>query len=181
MGLNKDSNKEEVEQAIESGKITNLLNYIDVINGDSYLIKPSTIHAIGKSTFLIEIQQSADITYRLYDFNRVDSNGKHRQLHVKQALDCLDYKRLEIDKNTMQNEHLISCPYFNVYKYKIDGQKTLNATEKSFHSLTIIEGTGTIEIDGKKHQFKPYDSFFISAGSNSYIIAGNTTIILATL
>lgn len=180
MGLNQDCDKTKLEQTLKTGDVTKLLNNISVTNGDSYLINPGTIHAIGKKTFLIEIQQSADVTYRLYDYNRADSNGKKRDLHIDQALACINYKKLDI-KNNKKKEHLISCPYFNVYKHQISDYIELNATEKSFNSITILDGSGTIEIEGKKIAFKPYETFFISAGSGKYKITGKATIILATL
>lgn len=180
MGLSQNSDRENVQKALQESTIPNLLNNINVKAGDSYLINPGTIHAIGKGTFLIEIQQSADVTYRLYDYNRTDSNGQKRPLHINQALDCINYSKLDIAK-TDKNEHLVNCPFFNVYKHEIKDFITLNATEKSFHALTILDGNGTIENNGQKVPFKQYDTFFIPAGSGQYKIEAKATIILTTL
>lgn len=180
MGLNQNTDRNAVEQSLKNSTITDLLNNISVSEGDSYLINPGTIHAIGKNTLLIEIQQSADVTYRLYDFNRVDSNGKHRQLHIKEALDCINFNKLEINK-TDQNEHLINCPYFNVYKHKVSDKIMLNATDKSFHAITILEGKGNIKLGNQNVAFNQYDTFFIPASSGQYEIIGKAVIILTTL
>ncbi len=180
MGLNQDTDKVKIEEELKHGDITKLLNNISVTNGDSYLIEPGTIHAIGKGTFLIEIQQSADVTYRLYDYRRVDTNGKERDLHIDQALGCINFKKLNIGK-AAQSEHLIGCKYFNVYKHSISTDASFTAGKNSFNAITILCGNGIIEQEGKKHSFKPYDTFFITAGSGQYKITGKATIILTTL
>ena len=180
LGFNQNVNKDQVKQVLESGQITSLLNNIDVVANDSYLIEPGTIHAIGKKTFLIEIQQSADTTYRLFDFNRVDQNGKPRELHISQALDCINYNQLKIEKH-QQNDHLISCPFFNVYKHKITEKMSLNATKKSFNAVVILDGNGQLKTNQQTIDFKAYDTFFIPADSGTYEVVGNATIILVTL
>lgn len=180
MGLNQDSDKKQIENLLKKSQITTTLNHVDVKAGDSYLINPGTIHAIGKKTFLIEIQQSADITYRLYDFNRVDSNGKHRELHINQALECIDYKNLEINQTNNQ-EHLVNCPFFNVYKYQIKDKIQLNATDKSFHAIVVLNGSGKIKTNDKTLAFSQYETFFVPASTGQYEIDGQATVIHVTL
>lgn len=180
IGFNQNVDKQQVKQALDQGKITSLLNNVDVVAEDSYLINPRTVHAIGKKTFLIEIQQSADTTYRLFDFNRIDKNGKHRDLHISQALDCLDYNQYSLEKKN-KNDHLINCPFFNVYKYKIFDNVTLNASKSSFHAIIVLEGSGQIKSDKKSVIFKAYDTFFIPANTSEYEISGNSTVIVVTL
>ncbi len=180
MGFNTDTNKQEIQTLLQQGKITSVLNHFDVKQNDSYLINPGTIHAIGKGTFLIEIQQSADVTYRLYDYNRVDQDNKHRPLHIDQALDCIDYKKLEINQ-TNNDTHLVNCPFFNVYKHYITDKLTLNANDQSFHAVVILEGSGKVKTNDQAMAFEPYDTFFIPAGTGTYEIDGCATIIQVTL
>lgn len=180
LGLNKNSNKDEVKQALENSQITSLLNHVDVSENDSYLINPGTIHAIGKGTFLIEIQQSADTTFRLFDFNRIEKDGKPRELHINQALNCINYNQLPIEKHE-QSDHLVSCPFFNVYKYKINDKITLKATKKSFNAIVILDGKGQIKDSNQTIDFKAYDTFFIPASSGQYEVSGNATFVLVTL
>lgn len=180
LGFNKKTNKDEVQSALKADKITDLLNHIQVKKDDSFMINPGTVHAIGKSTFLLEIQQSADVTYRLFDFNRKDSNGKTRELHVDQALKCLNYDRFS-SNTTIASYALASCPFFNVYKFEINGPQDFNCESFSFHSLIVLNGRGTITTRSKEVTFKQYDSFFIPAGSGKYQLDGKATIVLVTL
>jgi len=180
MGLKQDVTKQNIQSALEQSTITNLLNHVDVKNGDSYLIKPGTIHAIGKKTFLIEIQQSADVTYRLYDYNRVDSDGKHRPLHIKESLDCINLKKLNILKNKSSG-HIVSCPYFNVYRHDINGSKEFVADDKSFNAITVVEGDLTIKTPSQTIKVKQYETVFVPASEGKYLVEGKSTIILTTL
>lgn len=180
MGFKQNTTKAQVQKSLMDSKVTTLLNHVDVVNGDSYLINPGTIHAIGKKTFLIEIQQSADITYRLYDFNRVDVNGKPRQLHIKEALKCINYSQLSVAKK-QTTEQLVACPYFHVYKYGLKDSLEFNADNNSFQSIVILDGKGSIKSNKQKLAFKPYDTFFIPAGSGQYKLTGKGTIIRITL
>lgn len=180
MGFKKNTSKIEIDKVLKTGDITKSLNHIPVKLGDSYLIKPGTIHAIGKHTFLIEIQRSADVTYRLYDFNRVDKNGKKRELHINQALKVINYKKLDIKQKKSKN-CLVKCDFFTVYKYKINGTKKFCADEKSFHSLINLSGNGYLITDKQKIKIKPFDSIFIPSCEGNYQIKGKLDIILTTL
>ena len=97
VGLNNDYSKEDIKKALEEGTILECLNFFKVKPGDTFVINPGTIHAIGKGVRLIEIQQNSNLTYRLYDYNRRDSNGNPRELHIKKALEegtileCLNF------------------------------------------------------------------------------------------
>lgn len=180
LGFNQRVTRKKVSDVLSNGDITSLLNHIDVNKGDSFLIKPGTIHAIGKGTFLIEIQRSADVTYRLYDFNRKDKYGNKRELHIKQGLDAINFKKLNIKKKANKNL-LVSCPFFHVYHYLVNKKKTLNALDTSFHALTILSGSGYIKTKDKTLPLEPLDTVFIPAGEGKYVISGNLDVILTTL
>lgn len=179
-GLKKNSSKKEISNILKKGDITKLLNHIDVKEGDSLLIKPGTIHAIGKHTFLIEIQRSADVTYRLYDFNRVDKNGKKRELHIDKALSVINYKK-QIFPKTNKKGLIIHSSFFNVYKEKVSKENKYNADSKSFHAITVIAGKG--EIVSKKQNIKlnTFDTIFIPSNEGLYKIKGKLDIIRVTL
>ena len=180
LGFKKDVNRKKIEKSLNEGKITKELNHIDVKKGDSFLIKPGTIHAIGKHTFLIEIQKSDDTTYRLYDFDRVDKNGKKRELHIKQALNTINYKKLNIVKKKTGSV-LIKSPFFTVYSLKVNGSKTLIADKKSFHSLTVLSGHGTIKTNKQTIKLKPFTTIFVPSDEGKYSIIGKIDAILTTL
>ena len=180
MGFKKDSSAQEVANILNNGDITQYLNKVDVKAGDSYLINPGTIHAINGGTFLIEIQQSADCTYRLYDYHRKDVDGNERPLHIDKALECIDYKQYKFIKGDNAG-HLVSTPFFNVYKYVITTDKQFAADEKSFHAITVIDGEGLIRTVNQEMIVAKYDTIFIPANEGEYKIDGNLTIIQTTL
>lgn len=93
LGFSKDTNREEVAVAIENNTLPTLLNKISVKKGDSYYIPAGTIHAINKGVIICEVQQNSNITYRVYDYNRVDADGNFRELNIERALDVIDYKQ----------------------------------------------------------------------------------------
>jgi len=180
MGLNKDSSYDEVAKELESGDITKLLNYYEVSYGDSYLIKPGTIHAICKDTFLIEIQQSADVTYRLYDYHRLEADGKERPLHIKESLEVIDYKKFKpLEGN--KHDNLITCPYFKVNKLKIAKEQVLEANETSFHSITVLNGKGLIKTNSQEIVLNQYETVFVPANEGIYKLIGDLEVIQVTL
>lgn len=180
MGFNKNTSSKQVKESLKDSSVCDLLNDVEVTNNCSYLIKPGTVHAIRKNTFLIEIQQSADVTYRMYDYDRIDSDGKKRPLHIKESLACLNYKKLDV-KQHKTTTCLVSCPFFKVYKYKINKTKNFNATSKSFNSIVVLSGKGQIISKDKTINIKEYDSLFIPASSGKYTIKGNLSVVLTTL
>lgn len=181
MGFRKKMDKKLVSNILKKGDITESLNHIEVSEGDSYLIKPGTIHAIGAGTFLIEIQRSADITYRLYDFHRKDVNGKERELHISKALETINYSKYQI-KNGKKIGQLVKCPFFKVSKEDFDYEKeTFNCDKKSFHSVVILSGEGKIIQGLHKMAVKAGDSIFIPAGTGKYKILGTLSFVIVTL
>ncbi|MCQ2792752.1 MAG: mannose-6-phosphate isomerase, partial [Bacilli bacterium] len=126
------------------------------------------------------IQRSADVTYRLYDFNRVDKNGKKRELHIDQALKVINYQKLVIKKNKNQHQ-LTKCPYFTVYQETINKNKTFIADDTSFHALTILSGKGTIKSKKQEMPLKPFDTIFVPASEGKYQLQGKLKLIRVTL
>ncbi|MCQ2796394.1 MAG: class I mannose-6-phosphate isomerase [Bacilli bacterium] len=180
MGFKKNTNRSQIEKILKNGDITKSLNHVAVKEGDSFLIKPGTIHAIGKHTFLIEIQRSADVTYRLYDFNRVDKYGKKRELHIAQALKVINYQKLPIKRNK-PSKVLVKCPFFTVYQELIKKSQSFIADDKSFHSLTVLSGKGNIELGKQIIKLKPFDTVFVPASEGKYTIKGQLKLIRVTL
>lgn len=125
VGFNRDVTREEYQQALDAGKLTDLLHYQAVEPGDGYFINAGKIHAIGAGILLAEIQQSSDVTYRVYDFDRRDAEGNLRELHTEQALDAMDYQqkddfRLEYSPKANQPQTLAATPYFTTEFLKLD-------------------------------------------------------------
>lgn len=155
VGLNKDYKKEDIEIALKEGKVLDYLNFFKVKPGDTFVINPGTIHAIGKGVRLIEIQQNSNLTYRLYDYNRVDANGNPRELHIQKALEVIDYKQYKpVQKD---NDFLADNKYFSVKEVSFADILKISANENSFVSFTFLDGEGTVN----DIPFKQYDTFFL--------------------
>lgn len=155
VGLNKDYSKEEIEEKLNNGSILDCLNFFKVKKGDTFIINPGTIHAIGKGIRLIEIQQNSNLTYRLYDYNRKDKDGNPRELHIEKALKVIDYHQYK--KPIINSNTLAETPYFKVERLSFDGEITLEANKDSFVSFTFIEGNGIVE----DIEANVYDTFFL--------------------
>ena len=141
LGFNKDVSKSNFPELIKDDSILKCLNKIYVKPGDVFLIKPGTIHAIGKGITLLEIQESSKLTYRVYDFNRVDNSGNKRELHVDKAMDVLNFSRLEV-KN-LKEEKEIKTEYFVVKGDVVNEEKEVEISKASI--ITVIDGEGKID------------------------------------
>ena len=151
LGFNQDVKKEDFPELIKDDSILSYLNKIYVKPGDIYLIKPGTIHAIGEGITLLEIQESSKLTYRVYDFNRIDKNGNKRELHVSKAIDVLNFSKLYIQN--LNKEEVIKTNYFEVRKGHNLNENKVDIIKSSI--ITIIEGNGFIE-DTEVSKFKSY-------------------------
>ena len=153
LGFNKDVEKDEIREKIKNGTITDILNRIPVKKGQAYFLPAGTVHAIGAGCFICEIQQSSDITYRLYDYNRKDANGNPRPLHIEDALRVIDTRKTAADGiaeygvtqfNGYSEQLLCRCKYFVVKKYVVNGEMTLAPSTESFKAVVVINGKGKI-------------------------------------
>ena len=144
-GFKKDLTLQDFEEAIESNTLINHLNAIPVQSGNAFLITPCTIHAIGKDIVIAEIQQSSNVTYRVYDYGRLDANGNPRTLHTQQAKEVTNLTKTEhtylpytmTTYNGYSMGLLTQCDYFQLYRIDLEEKNTLEATDESFHSLLI--------------------------------------------
>ncbi len=162
----KANNRQELQQSIDESKVMDLMNVIDIEKGDFFYIPAGTVHAIRSNTKILEIQQSSDITYRLYDYNRKDKDGNLRDLHIDKSLDVIDYD-FKYNKNEVALEtfpsyeliHLVKEQYFGVDKYNIFGDMIIK-NDKSF-LLGVVIG-GDLEINGS--QIGNEEGFIIPSG-----------------
>ena len=171
VGLNKDYKKEEIEKALKEGTILDCLNFFKVKPGDTFIINPGTIHAIGAGVRLIEIQQNSNLTYRLYDYNRLDQDGNPRPLHIKKALDVIDYRQYQMPQSN--GEYLADNKYFTVKAVEFNGELKIAANEKSFVSFTFLEGMGFVN----EYMYHQYDTFFLPYGKECSINGKGKVII----
>ena len=175
LGFNREVSEEEFKAAIRDNTLTDLLRFYPVKAGECYFIPSGTIHAIGAGCLICEIQQNSNLTYRVYDYGRLDKNGNPRQLHVDKALLVTD--RTVCEPKSLSGNTLGISKYFNVQRLEVNGETSLNATPKSFHCVTCTDGEGQINDE----EIRRGDSFFIPAGFGTYKLGGNMTVILTDI
>jgi mannose-6-phosphate isomerase len=176
-GFEKEISKEEFEERIKNNTLTDVLHKEYVKPGDVIFIAPGTLHAIGEGILIAEIQQSSNVTYRIYDYGRVGADGKPRQLHIKQSIDVTKLEKPQ--KYVSPDEHLVSCKYFCVDDITVndsDSYETV-ADDKSFVSLLVVDGEGLVQAGDEKESVKKGDSLFITAGTGDIRITGTLKVI----
>ncbi len=176
VGMKENVTREQLEKAIDDADVLKLLNKIEVENYDSVFIPAGTIHAIGKGITVIEVQQNSDTTYRLYDYDRVDKYGNHRELHKEKSLEVSDLNRYDFD-NLKHDAKKISNEYFHIEILDLNGDLDVEIDEDSFRFLGVFEGNCTVgELEAQKG-----DSFFIPASNDCVKIKGYGKIIIVKL
>lgn len=185
-GFKNKISSEEFVDAIKNNTLTDVLNSVKVKKGDLLFIEAGTVHAIGKGTLVAEIQQNSNTTYRVYDYGRLGADGKPRELHIDKAVDVSKTEPPKYDIKPMGepekfNDYtktlLTKCDLFTVNHYELNGKVTLEANEKSFNHVLVVDGAGTInDID-----FKKGDSFYIPANYGKYEINGKCEIIVTNI
>ncbi len=186
-GLNRSTTKDEIKKRLLDGTLTEILNEVSVKKGDVIFIPTGTIHAIGSGVFVCEIQQSSNSTYRLYDYDRVDKDGKKRPLHIEKALDVVDteqyinnsygYSEPVRDNEGNIVQTLCRCKYFESVKYDISDQIQIRMDDATFMSVVILEGAGKIYTKEECMEFAAGESIFISAGRKVVHIEGRCELI----
>ena len=149
-GLKMQITPEQYKAMVEDDTITDALAQYEVKEDDCFFLPAGRIHAIGTGCFLAEIQQTSDVTYRIYDFKRKDKDGNYRQLHTKEAAECINYTveddyRTHYEHKKNEGVTLVECPYFTTAVYDLDEPMTLDYSElDSFVILIGLKGEGTI-------------------------------------
>ncbi|CDO03473.1 Putative mannose-6-phosphate isomerase YvyI [Oceanobacillus picturae] len=177
--------KAELEDMIDEGKWNNLLQYIPVKAGDFVYVPSGTIHAIGKGIVILETQQSSDITYRVYDYDRTDAKGDTRELHLERAkqVTTVPHKTPELTKQKEQDEGFLSTKlveekYFTVYHWKLDGQ-VQRKLDVDFLQCSVIAGKAEITIQGETFPVEKGEHFILPNGVTDYQISGKAEWIVS--
>lgn len=149
VGFNKDVTKEEYAESIDNDTLLDLLNYEQVKEGDTFFINTGKIHAIGAGVMLAEIQQTSDVTYRVFDFNRKDKEGNLRELHTELALDAVDYEKKDDFKVTYNHDtnkvnEMVDCPYFKTNFIELTENIELDTTKRDSFTIYMCVGGETI-------------------------------------
>lgn len=171
VGFNKDVEKQEYVKSIEDGTLTDLMNYEEVSEGDTFFINTGKIHAIGAGVLLAEIQQTSDITYRVFDFNRKDKDGNLRELHTGLAVDAIDYKKkddfkVDYPKNKGETNPMVDCPYFKTNFLELIQPLKQDLSERdSFTIYMCVGGGATITNDWGSTEIRKGETVLVPASS----------------
>jgi mannose-6-phosphate isomerase len=181
VGFKEKSSSEEYLKNLESKTILSLLDTKAVQKGDVFFLETGTVHAIGAGTVIAEIQQTSDITYRIYDFDRVDLNGNTRELHVDLALDAINYEVVASEKKYTKlsntSNEVVRCSYFTTNFIPLTERITVSKNQDSFTVYMCVEGAFTLVYQGETYQYKVGDTVLIPASLSEYEIAGTASLL----
>ncbi len=168
LGLKKDVDSKTYLENLKAKTLPRILNEEFVTKGDTYFIEAGLIHAIGGGIMLAEIQQTSDVTYRVYDWDRVDDKGQSRELHNDLALDAIDFNgkdnvKVEYDDKPDRPNVMVHCPYFKTNYIKLTRDMTKENSEDSFLIYICSEGAACIESGGKEYKIIKGQSILIPA------------------
>lgn len=177
--------KTELVTMINSGDWEGLLRRIKIKPGDFYYVPSGTLHALCKGALVLETQQNSDATYRVYDYDRVDDNGKPRELHFAKAVNAATVPHVDgyIDESTESRKGItiktfVQGEYFSVYKWDINGEAEM-AQDESFLICSVIEGSGLLMYEDKTCPLKKGDHFILPAQMPDFTIKGTCTLIVS--
>lgn len=188
-GFNEELSKDEFRKAIENNTLMKKLRRVPVKQGDVFFIEPGTLHAIGKGILIAEIQQSSNVTYRVYDYGRLGADGKPRPLHIEKALEVTNTKPLDperpvygLELDGVVTQLLADCQYFNVNRHRLIKELELYADKNSFAHVLMIGGSGgELVADNYKLELTMGSSVFVPAGTGAFAIKGNCDVIVTTI
>ncbi len=177
-GFKENCTREKCAAAIENGTLDQLLQRIPVAAGDTLFVPAGTVHAINAGILLFEIQQKSDLTYRVYDYNRRDNQGKLRELHIDRALDVMDYRAATAAKVAPQplgpgRGLLVECPYFVMERWTLDQPQDATTDPGSFEILTVIDGSVVLVTDGNEVPRQRGESVVVPANTGRYRLEPN--------
>ncbi|HEX9979453.1 MAG TPA: type I phosphomannose isomerase catalytic subunit [Flavobacterium sp.] len=176
VGFKEKSSPEEYLGHLENKSLVEILDAVPAKSGDVFFLETGTVHAIGAGILLAEIQQTSDITYRVYDWDRVDAEGNSRELHIEQALDAINYDVIDTyrsysDLPNMVNQ-VVDCPYFTTGFLPLDGKTEVTKSGASFTVYMCVEGDFEIQSAGESFHYKKGDTVLLPAALQEYTLAG---------
>ena len=186
-GFKHKISKEILEGAIKKAELDKHLQKVEVHKGDLFFVPAGTVHGIGKGILLAEVQESSNVTYRVYDYDRVDKNGKKRELHFDKAVQVMDMgvapdikqkKRIVKYYPGCSRELLCRCKYFETERIQVTKGFSFSVMENSFQVLMCLDGYGQVEVDGDKPvRFSKGETVFLPAGIGRCLIIGDTSVL----
>ncbi len=185
VGFKNKTNKNDYLNHLEDKTLVDVLNEIPVKKGDTFYLETGTVHAIGAGVLIAEIQQTSDITYRLYDWDRVDGNGNGRELHTDLAVDAINYEetntKVQYINKTNESVNLVECPFFITNILEVSGKFNWKKRKESFTVFMCTEGSFVLLTSNSKLEFKKGDTVLIPAILEEFEIIGKTSLLEITI
>ncbi|WP_278036274.1 type I phosphomannose isomerase catalytic subunit [Flavobacterium nitratireducens] len=181
VGFKEKSNAEEYVANLKNKTLLSILDDVKVKSGDVFFLETGTVHAIGAGLVVAEIQQTSDITYRIYDFDRVDAQGNGRELHIDLALDAINYDKVDTYKNYSKEPNksntVVDCPYFTTNLIPLDGEVKVNKNGETFTVYMCVEGSFELDYNGMKYSYKKGDTVLIPAEIKAFVLSGKASVL----
>lgn len=175
--------REEYIAAVSESRLEELLNKVEVKPGDTFFIPAGTVHALGAGLEVVEVQQTSDITYRIYDWDRVDAEGKSRELHTALAVDAIDFEadaellHRKYDLQKGSEAKVIECNYFTMVLHDVDGRKEFDHSAlDSFVVYIALNGSARIIADGVEETLEEGEVILIPAEVSEVVAEGNAKL-----
>lgn len=185
VGFKEDSNAAAYQEALAQHQVVDLLEKHSVQKGDVFFLETGTVHAIGAGTLIAEIQQTSDITYRIYDFDRRDTQGNLRELHTELALEAINYQRTESKKaydQTMNVSNvMVDCPYFTTSFIPLTDTASVHSTNDSFTVLMVMEGDCALLYGDKKMEVTKGTTILLPAALEAVQLKGKAELLEITI
>lgn len=190
-GFHHDTNEKSIRKGVSDGTITNQIQYVNAKKDDVFFVTPGTVHAIGKGILVAEVQECSNLTYRLYDYERVDKNGNKRELHLDKAIDVINMKKSAAPRQPMRvlsfkqgyaTELLGRCKYFSVERMLLNTQRhremaRFSTDNTSFQIFLVLDGCGIMMFGEEMMNFFKGDCIFVPAHSDEIKLHGNATLL----
>ncbi len=185
VGFKNKTNKNDYLKHLKNNTLVHILNETEVKKGDTFFLETGTVHAIGAGVLIAEIQQTSDITYRLYDWDRVDANGNSRELHNDLAVEAINYDetntKVTYKSKKNQSVNLVECPFFVTNIIDVSGNYNWKKKKESFTVLMCTEGSFVLVAPNLKSEFKKGDTVLIPAILEEFQIIGETSLLEITI
>ena len=177
-GVKKNVTRTGFAKAVEQGKVEDQIHSLDVATGDAIFLPSGRLHALGAGNLLVEIQENSDTTYRVYDWNRVKKGRARRQMHIEQAMQCIDFDDREPELLRPKGESLVRCERFEIDKWDLGTEREI-AEPGRFAIVVCL--TGELACAGR--QFKPGDFFLVPAQLDDRLVrpAGENVSLLRVM
>ncbi|MFN4197990.1 MAG: type I phosphomannose isomerase catalytic subunit [Flavobacterium sp.] len=185
VGFQQETSPEQYLKALEQSQVVSLLKRYPVEKGDVFFLETGTVHAIGKGTVIAEIQQTSDITYRIYDYNRRDAQGQLRELHTDLALKAIHFgvrqPKMQYSKQINHNNQVVQCPYFTTSYLPLEGELVLNTDEPVFQVLMCLEGEFYITMENQSYAFSKGDTVLVPAVWSQSRLSGTAELLVVSV